>query len=320
MLTIAVDDNGTGYMVGKEYAKANKREKKNGSDNNLNIYTLNAESSEITSKHLLTDGLYVRSATLVAGKGVAPNLFGTYAEERGEGLKGTFFAKNPQEKTQIKPVPFTTRELDKLGKRITEGKGIKRLVEESFDFKNALISPDGSASILLESYTYIPARNSAGPNGTTRYYPPLHRFAEGMIMELSAEGSIEDFVVVPKFQSMTNDISPWARMSLLGFQGRPAVIYNDNPKNIGRDLDKRTKPLKWKNGTAMISYQDEKGELVRRPLFARKEADKMLIAPESATELKNGDVVFLSYRLSMFNRDQYMIGRLKNGTSIKARR
>jgi len=321
MLSIAVDDSGTGYMVGKEYARVNRSEIKNGSDDKLKIYTLDSKGSEISSTQLRTNAMYVRSATLVAGKGIAPNLFGTYAEERGKGVKGMFYAQNPQEEgATLSPKPFTSKELDKMGKRITEGKGDKRLIEQSFVFQGALISQDGSASILLESYEYTPGRTSAGPNGTIRNFPPIHRFAEGMIMELSAQGNIEDFVVVPKYQSMTYVISPWARMSLLGFNGFPAVIYNDNPKNLGRDLEKRTKPLKWKNGTAMIGYQDESGDLVRQPLFSRKEADKMVIVPESATELKNGDVVFLSYRMSMFDRDQYMIGRLKKGTTIKARR
>ncbi len=317
MLTIAVDNEGTGYMVGREFAKGTKKQKRNGSDALLKIYTLEAGSSEIVSKTLRTNAMYIRSATLVAGEDVAPSLFGTYAEDYGKGLKGLFFAQNPQDGKPLKPRPFTSSQLDKMGKRITKGKGDKRLIEPSFEFHGALVSRAGSASVLLESYTYTPPSTVASGNGATRSTPPKHSFAEGVIVNLTPEGSVEDFVVVPKYQSMSYSISPWARMSILGFNGRPAVIYNDNPKNIGRDLEKRTKPLKWKNGTAMLGYANTNGELVRQPLFSRKEADKMLIVPESATELKNGDVVFLSYRHSMFDRDQYMIGRLAHGTTIK---
>jgi hypothetical protein len=319
MLTIAVDNQGTAYMVGREFAKGSKKQKKNGSDALLKIYTLEAGSSDIVAKTLRTNAMYIRSATLVAGVDVTPSLFGTYAEEYGKGLNGFFFAKNPQDGKPLKPRPFTSTELDKLGKRVTRGKGAKRLIEPSFEFHGALVSRDGSASVLLESYVYSPSRVVTAGNGTTTNSPPRHSFGEGIIINLSPEGSIEDFTVVPKYQSMTYYISPWARMDLLGFNGKPAVIYNDNPKNLTRDLEKHPKALKWKNGVATIGYADENGNLVRRPLFSRKEADKMLIVPESATELKNGDVVFLSYRLSMFDRDQYMIGRLKRGTSVKAR-
>ena len=124
-------------------------------------------------------------------------------------------------------------------------------------------------------------------------------------------GELSEATVVPKYQSTENPDAPFYSLNLVEYQGRPASIYNDNPKNFTRDLSKRSKSLALSRALAIIAYSDRAGNLQRDPIFARMDADKLVLVPSSATRLANDDVVFMALRYKAFGKNQFRFGRLR---------
>ena len=310
MLSVGVNNDGDAYVVARIYSSGKKKESKKGSDATLQVYSLAAGSEEVVTTRHRTSGMYIANASLVPDSDGSVRLFGMYSEERDKELTGYYYLSDPSTSATIKPRAFTKTELEAMGPRVTRTKKGKLIIEGNFEYRDAVRRPDGSLVILLEDYRYTPGSYNAN---TGRTSPPRYSFFEGLQLDLSAGGELQNHVVFPKAQTSTGGISPYMRMTLVGYDGRPAVVYNDNALNIGRDLEKRTKPLRAQNAVGMIAYANDKNELVRQPLFARSETDKMLINPQSSTQLANGDVVFFTYRFKFFGKESYRLGRLAAG-------
>ena len=310
VLGVGVDDAGTAYVAARTFANGKKKQAKDGSDASMNVYHLGAGAEAIERNRLRTKGKYLRSASLVPAADGSLRLFGTYAERRDKEISGFYYLSDPAAEADVRPRAFTTRQLEDMGERVTRKRRGEIVIEGNFEYRDALRRSDGTLTVLLEDYRYVPGMDN--PN-TGRQSPPRHIFNEGLLFDLSPDGELSDILVVPKVQVSAGGILPFMRMSLAGYDGRPAVLYNDNAKNIGRDLDKRTKPLRAKDAAGMLAYADDDGELVRQPLFSRRETDKMLVHPDSGVPLEGGDVVFFAFRNKFFGKDSYRLGRLEAG-------
>ena len=317
---VSVDSEGRAYVLAKVYANERGRERRNGSDARLYLYTLEPGADRVETTELKLQGQYIEGVSLVPNDEGAPSIVGLYSERVNNGrIVGYFSGADVRDGEVLRPRPFSQRVLEGMGRKITSGRKGNRAIERDFVFRDALRRTDGRLSLLIESFDVrVINDNLAGPGvgvgvGGFGRQRVQYVYGEGVILDFDEEGDLEDALVVPKFQVTENPGLPYARMNLVEYEGRAAVLYNDNPKNFTRDVDKRTKPLGWGNSLAVLGYAETtrsgRGERLRRvPLFARKAADKVIAMPPSVTRLEDGRVVFLASRYRVFGRNQVRFG------------
>lgn len=314
---VSVDDEGRAYVLAKVFANKRGRERAlGGSDARLFLYTLEPGGEEVATTELRLQGQYIEGVSLVPNDAGAPSIVGLYSERLNNSrIAGYFSAADVRDGEVLKPQPFTQRVLEGMGRKITSGRKGNRAIERDFVFRDALRHANGRLSLLMESFDVrVFNDNLAGPGvGGFGRQRVEYVYGEGVILDFDEGGQLDDALVVPKLQTTDNPFLPYARMNLVEYEGRAAVLYNDNPKNFTRNVDRRTKPLGWNNALAVLGYAETtpsgRSERLRRvPLFARKQADKVIAMPPSVTRMPDGRIVFLASRYRMFGRNEVRFG------------
>ena len=317
IMSVAVDDAGRAYVLAKVLGNSSGRERVRESDATVMLYTLAPGSEEIVERELAIEGQFIEGISLVPGAdGAAPTVVGIYAERRGREPAGFFAEANVGPETTLRPQAFTPEMLERMGSRVTRGRKAARL-ESGYEFRDALRLSDGRLGFLLEDYRVVTTTSPSGAGGgmTTRttYY-----YREGLVLVFRPDGTFDDLFVVPKTQATQDPSAPFTRMNLVEFDGRPAVIYNDNPKNLIRDNDDSTAGTNFRKAAAVIAYTQD-GRLVRTPLFATRDADKVLLVPASASRLADGNIVFIASRLRAFSQNQLRFGVIEPANTVRPR-
>ena len=300
--SVSVDDEGNAYVAARVFTNSKGRETMGGSDSDVFVYDVPRGGATLARTRLDLAGQYIATLEFYPVPDGPPTVLGLYTERRGDRLRGVFATNDPTGGQTLEPQRFSDELLTSLGPRVTAGKGDRLRLEGDFEFLDSQILPDGSLAVLLEDY-----RESYFVDPNTGRQRVTFQYAEGIVITFDPTGRLYEAWVVPKFQSEVNQISPFVRMKLIPYGDGVGVLYNDSPKNLARTLDERTKPLRFRDAVAVIGYIDN-GELQRRPLFGRKEADKLLMAPSSGVRLANGDVVFVAKRFKMFGRNELRFG------------
>ncbi|MFK8057062.1 MAG: hypothetical protein AB8F78_13145 [Saprospiraceae bacterium] len=313
--SVSVDNDGRAYVLAKVYANSQRRETGGGSDSKVYLYTLDPGAEELERVEMKLGGQYIEGISMVPGREGNPAIAGVYTDRRGGRIAGYFSTDNPRKGEILKPKPFSQELLQSLGSRITAKRRGQLVMEGDFEFRDAIRLTNGKLTILLESFD-IRSNNmnngvGVGGIGNVGGNQFTYIFGEGVMLTFNEVGEISEATVVPKYQSTDNPDAPFYSLNLVEYQGRPAAIYNDNPKNFTRDLSKRTKSLALSRALAIITYSDSSGELQRDPIFARMDADKLVLVPSSATRLANNDVVFMALRYKAFGKNQFRFGRLR---------
>ena len=300
--SVSVDDEGNAYVAARVFTTSKGRETNGGSDSDVFVYDVDRGGESLARTRLELAGQYIAALEFFPVPDGPPTVLGLYTERRGDRLRGVFAASDPTSGQTLRPQRFSQELLESLGRRVTAGKGDRLRLEGDFEFLDSQILPDGSLAVLLEDYRVT---TTVDPN--TGRVRTTFQYGEGIVMTFDAEGELYEAWVVPKFQAEVNQVSPFVRMKLIPYAGGVGVLYNDNPKNLTRSLDERTKSMGFRNSVAVLAYIDN-GELERRPLFGRLEADKLLMAPSSGVRLATGDVVFVAKRFKMFGKNQLRLG------------
>lgn len=314
MQSVAVDNDGRAYVLAKVYANSQRRETGGGSDSKVYLYTLDPGAEELERVEMKLGGQYIEGVSMVPGRDGIPAIAGVYTDRRGGRIAGYFSTDNPRKGEILKPRPFSQDFLESLGVRITARRRGALVMEGNFEFRDAIRLTNGKLTILLESFDIRTNNNNVGMGvgvGPIIGNQFTYIFGEGVMLTFDETGEISEATVVPKYQSTENPDAPFYSLNLVEYQGRPAAIYNDNPKNFTRDISKRTRSLALNRALAIITYSDSKGELQRDPIFARLDADKLILVPSSATRLANDDVVFMALRYKTFGKNQFRFGRLR---------
>lgn len=306
LLNTGVDDNGVAYMIGREFPNGRSAWVKKYQTSILKIYSLLPGSKDFKIKTLESNEAYLSCPTLISREGHPPSLFGAFSDTPGPGIKGFFYLQNIiNPPTEL--IEFSKSELDKMSNILND----EQTVTIPFIFHNYISKPDGRTSILLESYVYAINTGSLRrePDGTS---VPMHRFKDGLIVDISSTGKVEDLVVIPKLQTTTGIMySSKDRMNLINYTGTNAVVYNEFPKNYkASKLQTRT----WENKSKFIStigYKDQNGQVVRQQLTPELKELPSYVLPESSIVLKDGSTVFiLEQRPSKHDRT-YRFGKVK---------
>ncbi len=311
--SVAVDNDGRAYVLAKVYANSQRRETNGGSDSKVYLYTLDPGADELARIEMKLGGQYIEGISMVPGPEGLPAIAGVYTERRGGRIAGYFSTDNPSKGEILKPRPFSQKMLAKFGKRITAKRRGSLVLEGDFEFRDAIRLTNGKLTILLESFDIRANNNTVGvgvgPVGVGNQVTYI--YGEGIMLTFDQTGEIDEATIVPKYQSTENPDAPFYSLKLVEFQGKAASIYNDNPKNFTRDLSKRTRSLALSRALAIVAYADNNGNLQRDPIFARMDADKLVLVPTSATRLANDDVVFMALRYKAFGKNQFRFGRLR---------
>ena len=329
--SVAVDDAGRAFVLAKVYSGSKGRETRRGSDSKVYLYTLEPGDDDPERTELKLAGQYIEGISLVPGPTGAPAIVGVYTERIDGRIVGYFSTDRPADGLVLKPKPFSQELLAELGPRVTSGREGRLELEGQYEFGDALRLSDGRLTLLLESITIfqdftrpgvgvgVGGVGFPGAGGELRY-----TFGEGLLLTFGSDGELDEALMVPMGQRFRlqqgfnvsrrralDFVPPYYRMRLVEYDGKPAAIYNDNPKNFGRDLTKRTKALRFGDAMATLAFADERGRLAQQPLFARREADKVILIPGSAERLANDDVVFLATRFRTFGKNEVRFGRIR---------
>ena len=300
--SVTVDDAGNAYVAARVFTSSKGRETSGGSDSDVFVYDLPRGGDALARTRLDLAGQYIAALEFYPVPDGPPTVLGLYTERRGNRLRGVFATNDPTGGQTLEPQRFSRELLESLGRRVTSGKGDNLRLEGDFEFLDSQLLPDGSLAVLLEDFdmtTYVDPQT--GRARTT------FRYAEGIVLTFDPTGTLYEAWVVPKLQAEVNQVTPFVRMKLVPYGEGVGVLYNDSPKNLTRSLEERTKPLRFRDAVAVIAYVDN-GELKRRPLFGRREADKLLMVPSSGVRLAGGDVVFVAKRFKLFGKNQLRLG------------
>lgn len=314
---VAVDEEGRAYVLAKAYTNSRRRETVGGSDSEVLLFTLAPGAEEFERVNLRLAGQYIEGISMVPGRDGVPAIVGVYSDRIGRRIAGYFATDDPRAGELLTPVPFPQEVLGSLGRRVTDRRRGAAVLEGQFEFRDALRLTDGRLAILLESFRVVTSNN--GPvgvgvgAGVAGYQDTDYLFGEGIALTFDAAGALVEALVVPKYQRADAPNNPYYSASLVEYDGAPAVIYNDNPANFTRDADRNQRPLRIQRALAVLAYADAEGRLQREPLFARAEADKLVLVPRSAARLANGDVVFLALRYRGFAKNEVRFGVLRGG-------
>ena len=322
----AVDDDGTAYLLAKVYTSSKGRETRRGSDSKVYLYTLAPGAEDLERTELKLAGQYIEGVSMVPGLSGRPAIVGVYSERIDGRIVGYFADNNPSAGNVLKPQPFSQDLLERLGRRVTSRRGGRLVLEGQYEFGEALRLRDGRLSLLLES---IRITQQTGPAGGIGMQPGMttntnYTFSDALLLTFSNDAELQEALMVPMFQSYTlqqnfatrraslGSVPPYYRASLVEYDGKPAVIYNDNPRNFGRDIERTTKALRFRDAVATLAFADEDGRLRQQPVFSRREADQLILIPRSTERLINDDVVFMATRFRTFNKNELSFGRISS--------
>lgn len=299
--SVGITNEGKLFAAAKIFDNGKRKEVKGGSKTKLYVYSLAPKGTELTRTSLRTSGAYLTEVSLNAAPNGEVNLYGLYRTEEYKGNVGVFHVLGlSEESTSIRKRAFPQKYLEKLGKHLVKkSKGELELVKFC-TFRDALSLQDGSQALLLE-ILYVEETDAK----TIRY-----TFKEGIILSCDSEGKITSMNQIPKAQLSYHAIDPYNSLKLVEYNGKAAVVYNDNIKNLDRSIEQPAKLLYSDNAVALIAYVGEDGTLVRKPLFLKKEMDNMMIMPNSVKALESGEVIFMTAGGKMLGDKGYGIGRL----------
>ncbi len=317
---VTVDRDGRAYILAKVFDNTKGRELRGGSDARLYLYTMDAGAEDFVTTELELEGQYIQGVSMVPNDKGSPAIVGLYADRIGRRIRGYFSSDDVRSGQTLVAQPFSQEVLAKLGPRATSRVGGELALEQTFEFRDALQLTNGRLSLLLEGFQV--RRDNSYYNGFgPSFYNPyrfgngqfggqnlLFEYQEGLILNFDTRGELTDALTVPKFQTTPSPNLPYARMNLVEYEGKAAVIYNDNPKNFTRDLDRNTKGTNWNDALAVLGYDRGDGELLRVPLFARRDAGKVIIVPRSATRLADDRILFLATRYKTFGGNELRFG------------
>ena len=312
---VSVDSEGRAYVLARVFDNERGRERRRGgSDATLWVYTLEPGGDRVERTEVELQGQYIQGVGMVPNDAGAPSIVGLYSERVNREIAGYFSGADVTDGTTLRPRPFTREVLEGMGRKITRGRGDRLAVENQFEFRDALRLSDGRLALLMESFDIRVSNPPPTAGGGFQAQRITYVYGEGVVFDFDADGTLRNALVVPKLQQTQTPNLSYARMNLVEYEGNPAVVYNDNPKNFTRSVDRRTKGLNWSKSLAVLGYGEPSarasdGERLRRvPLFARRDADKVIAIPPSVTRLPDGRVVFLATRYKLFGQNQLRFG------------
>ena len=341
--SVAVDDQGGAYVIARVYRNQKASERADRASGGVvpyslkNVYLPAGAESAVTS-NVATNRAFVQGLAHYNRPGGGLGLVGVYSDRAtasgraGSTILGVVTADRADTSARLRKQPFGEGDYANMGDRASkrglfnrdEAEGLKHV----YYMRGGVETADG-VSVLLEGYQRIERQSNNGGRSVTDYY------YDGLVLDLDAAGELVRANNVPKRQvvpiatqlpgvvgfaiavaaSGTGTSAKdryYASTCALSLGDRLGVLYNDNPKNLARDEERKAKKTNWAGATAILAYFDEDGALVRKPLFSRR-VDKLLLHTNSSRVGPGGRVYVLASRMRALSDNEVVLARLLPG-------
>jgi hypothetical protein len=299
---VMVSNNGRVFLMAKY--QEGKRESKGGKPNyKYLILSYNGTDSKYKQYDISLGEQFISEITFeIDPKG---NLLvaGFYGNKNSNGIAGIFYTRLDADKGTI--IVSKTQEFDKatLAKFMSPKKAEKNKELEDYVMRKPIVREDGGILLTGEQY-YVVVVTTQTKYGTTYTY---HYYYNTIIVSnVKPDGTIEWITAIPKFQHTINDDGYYSSFSLCVYKDKMFFFYNDNKKNLGITEPKK---MKWmsnvKNGQAIVSVVDSKGNVSKSLLMDNKQAQHLYMRPKMSVQTSSNSIIVLGE-----NRHDYRYGKI----------
>ena len=326
-----VSDDGTVYFLAKIYESNNKRESKFGKGGrkpayDMKLYKIAADGSK-KSFELKLDGAFIKGMKIKVIEGSNDlALIGFSGDTRKGPIQGATFMKMSAEDGSVifaKKRNFTEKELDSFGRKNTskDRKSKERGLDDEFLFNEIITDDDGSITAVAEENIVI-VRQNTDANGNTSVRTTFKNNAM-VVIDIDPDGNVKNVGMIPKRQSNTKNGYPNADRKnepktdfqyYASFIGEDKIyyLYNDDKDNFKRNItdpDKYKILSSYRDAVAVMAHFDDRGKLVKKELFTKKEA-KTLLMPKHCSQIDEKRMFFFNKKANFLGKADFRFGIL----------
>ena len=299
--SIEVTNNGDLLILGKHYEKR---------DYTMEVIFWNNQGNTRKIIPLDTEDKYIDNVKFIVNKEGNLSCAGFYCDERKrKSIKGyCSFVLDTKSGTMkdSKTQPFGPEILGHFmsEKKAEKGRGLKDL-----KIRNIYKTDDNGAILVAEVHYSKTFTRSSGSFTTTytEYY-----YEDVLVLKFDNNGKLvwDSYINKDQMQENTN---LFLGINSFYSHGKLFILYNDNPKNMEKDIDdpdfrREFKDMvRIKKATGVLMTIDEKGKRTRSQVLDGKEED-VILDPAMATQVKNDEVIL--YARTFFLK-QEKLGKLK---------
>jgi len=303
-----IDNNGNVFMLATIYPDKNKGEKAiKGLPNNKHIiFAYYYAENELTEFEVTLAGKFISDITFRLNKKNDVVVGGFYSNSDLYTINGTFYMLIDDESRDVKTTNIKSFDRDFMLNFLSEKKTDKGRGLSNVYFDHFVLRDDGGAVLLGEQY-YM-ENVCISDMRTGNLICSYHFYYNDIIaVNVDSNGTITWAQRIPKFQHTINDNGFYSSYSLAAVNNNLHFIFNDNPKNI--ELIK-TKPDRLRAMTGaqgavtMLCSINEKGEMVRQPLFTAK-GGNVILRPKVFKQINPKELIIFAQR-----GKKYKLGKL----------
>jgi len=313
MINSALGNDGSFYMLVKEYDDRNAKETKKKKSRkgkkkvpayDLKIYKLSEGMDKPEVIKLNLKDKFAKGASLRIDESGTLTAVGMYSDKRNGNIHGVFYQRmDPSGKvisTQVKE--FSRKDLDLLGKRNSdEDKDGSSSIEGDFVFNDQLTLDDGTTVITAE-HSY-----SSSYMDFNGFWQTSFHSNDIIIIHFESDGNIKGVNLIPKRQSAGNN--SFLSHKAIALEGHPVYyLYNDHKDNVDRGLNRRPKPMTGtRNGSTTLAHIDASGGLQREELFDNRRM-RSLFLPYTCKRIDENSIFFVAMRPKTMKRASFLMG------------
>jgi hypothetical protein len=283
-----VDNVGNMHILA-QVRKAQKAKKESAYE--YKIFTYFAETEEFYDYNVDLDKNYMSEVVLRIDKDNNIVCSGFYSDNNSFSTKGIFYLKL---NTQTKEIEVQkTNDFDKKflsffmsEKKANKGKPLYNMV-----IRDLLIKEDGGLYFIAENY-YIREVTRTDQNGrtTTTYY---YHYNDVIVADISKEGKVNWWTVVPKYQVSANDGGPYSSIAWGVSENNLHIVFNENKKNAEILQPNKVKSVRFKKSVTVLVTFDSKGKAKKTALFPAKDG-KTLTMPKVHVNSSSNELIMLA--------------------------
>ncbi len=260
-----------------------------------------------------TDGKFIHTLKIAEENDNNISLFGLY-QTKPEGNVNGYFVVEINKKTNEVKVNNTTAfpsDLLETVKNDKQGSDSERDPGLGYDFEfvKTLTRANGDKDYLLE-YRKSFVGTSGNMNGGYSYSFMVYKY--GDIIDINIKPNGKNIITrIPKLQvAVGYDL--FIGLQALTYKNKLLVFYNDDNKNLEKDLSNKPEELKLgkENATLVMATIDDNGDFTRDVLINRKET-KFTTAVNVSFAIDKNKIALYAMKGGLFTTTKDMIGILE---------
>jgi uncharacterized protein (DUF2249 family) len=186
-------------------------------------------------------------------------------------------------------------------------------LSSNFKLEKVIQRANGVEDYILQYYSAVyHAGSSTYVNGHWSSTPSYWMYYLGDIIDISIVSDKKTVITrIPKMQS-SRDVFIYSSFQALAYGNKLLLFYNDDPKNLDRDLEKSPDGVeKFGNSVFTMATVDENGMMQRKELYSHKDM-KLTTVVNKCSQLEGNKLGLYAQRNSgLFSAAKDMIGMLE---------